>query len=90
MGSVIRLRSDALSWLEIDGEIVALDQGHSMYVSVNRTGAVLWPALQAGATRAELVALLVEEFGIDASIAGDDIDAFVATLAGRDLLLPAD
>lgn len=87
---MLKLRPDALTWLEIEGEIVALDQRSSTYLSVNRAGAALWPALQAGATRQELVTRLVERFGLDEASAGRDVDAFVAALDGQDLLARSD
>jgi len=84
---MIRLRPDALTWLEIEGEIVALDRRSSMYLSVNRTGATLWPALQEGATVDELVALLVKEFDVDTPTASNDVAAFVDVLDARGLLV---
>lgn len=88
MAVLLKLRPDAVAWLEIDGEIVALDHRTSTYLSVNRTGAVLWPALETGATHGELVDLLVQHFGVGAEAAAVDVDGFVAALANRGLLLP--
>ncbi len=65
---------------------MALDLRSSRYLSVNETGAAVWTALAAGATREDLVARLVEEFDIDAATAGEHLDAFVASLAEQGLL----
>jgi hypothetical protein len=53
---------------------------------VNRTGAVIWPLLDEGATREELAEQLVTRYGIDQASASRDVDAFVATLSERNLL----
>ena len=81
-----RLRSDAIEWREVEGEVVALDVRTSQYLAVNATGAALWPLLAAGATRDELVTTLVERFETDAETAGGDVDAFLGALAEQDLL----
>jgi rhodanese-related sulfurtransferase len=81
-----RLRSDALEWREVDGEIVALDVRTAQYLAVNATGAALWPLLAEGATRQDLVAALVASFETDGDTAGRDVDAFVAMLREQDLL----
>ena len=83
-----RLRDGELEWREVEGEIVALDLRESTYLSVNRTGTVLWPRLAAGATRDELLAALTASFDVDAEAAGRDVDAFLAALRARGLLAP--
>ena len=82
----IKLNSDQLEWRDVEGEIVALDLPAREYVSINRTGAAIWPLLVAGATRAQLAEALVGEFGIDTEAAGRDADAFVSQLAARGLV----
>lgn len=86
MTEVLRLRHNALEWRLVEGEIVALDLERSEYLLVNRTGAVLWPLLVAGASPAEMVDRLVERYGLDEALVRADIDAFVAVLAARQLL----
>ena len=81
-----RLRSDALEWREVEGEIVALDLRTSRYLSVNQTGAVLWHSLAAGATQEQLASKLVDEFGIDTATASADLDSFLESLTEQDLL----
>jgi hypothetical protein len=82
----VRLRSEELEWREIEGEVVALDLRNTTYFGLNRTGAVLWDALQQGATRSELVSRVAERFAIDEATAGPDVDAFLADLENRGLL----
>jgi hypothetical protein len=86
MTDLLRLRDDKLEWREIDEEIVALDGRTSEYLSVNRSGAALWPLLLAGATRGVLVERLTEAFDVDRATAERDLDAFLEVLSERDLL----
>lgn len=81
----VRLRP-AVEWRRVDGEIVALDLISSSYVSINGSGAVLWPSLDAGATRETLVARLVEEFDLSQGDATHDVHAFLAELSRLRLL----
>jgi len=82
----LRLRAESLHWRLVEGEVVALDVSRSVYLGVNATGAQLWEALARGATYEQLVALLRDRFGRDASDAERDVTAFVSQLAARDLL----
>jgi Coenzyme PQQ synthesis protein D (PqqD) len=86
----LRLRTDELDWRELEGEIVALDLRESEYFAINRTGTLLWRAVAAGASRTELVALLVEEFGLTETAAAADVDRFVTDLERRRLVVPAE
>jgi Coenzyme PQQ synthesis protein D (PqqD) len=84
--TLLRLNESALSWRDVDGEIIALQHESSEYVSTNGTGALLWKAIATGASREHLIALIVSEFGIDQSRAAVDTDAFLDTLAAHGLL----
>lgn len=86
MSERLRLRADALSWREIDGEVVAVDIPTSTYLSANSSGALLWTMLSKGATQEELASTLVEAFDIDEERAQADARAFVDALAARGLL----
>jgi len=86
MSETIRLRGDAVEWREVDGEIVALDRPAGEYVAVTGSGALLWPLLLAGTTRAALAHTLEERFGLAPGIADGDVDRFVDSLAARGLL----
>ncbi len=82
----LRLNTDAVSWREVDGEVIALRHASSEYLSTNGTGTIVWKALVPGATRHELVELLTAECGIEAERAAADVDAFVDVLASCGLL----
>jgi hypothetical protein len=71
------IQKDALTWREIDGEIVILDLAASKYLSLNGTGALLWTALADGADDDQLIAVLTDRFEIDAETAGRDVSAFL-------------
>ncbi len=80
------LRTKALEWREVEGEIVALDLQAQTYLAINRSGAALWPALAEGATQEDLVARLIARFDIDKEKALADVDAFLDVLRQHDLL----
>jgi hypothetical protein len=82
----IRLRSDALEWRELDGEIVALDLRTSTYLAVNRTGAAVWPMVVAGATEGELTDQITRDFGVSREIAEEGLRSFLDELDEHDLL----
>jgi hypothetical protein len=82
----LRLRDTGVTWLETDGEVVALDAFASKYLAANASGAVLWRTLAEGATRAELAEALTSTFEIDEKTALADVDGFVAELRARQLL----
>jgi Coenzyme PQQ synthesis protein D (PqqD) len=84
--TVLRLDPDAIAWREVDGEILALDIAASMYLSTTPAGATLWRALARGASRDDLVELLLAEFDVDEARATTDVEAFVAELAAHGLL----
>ncbi len=86
MTEPLRVRADALEWREVDGEIVALDLRRSVYLAINPSGALLWPALVEGASRDELVTRLSDEAGISAEVASADVERFLAELAEHGLL----
>jgi hypothetical protein len=84
--TLLRLNENAVSWQEVDGEIVALQHESSEYLSTNGTGALLWKSLAAGASREHLIGLIVREFGVDKGRATADTDAFLDALCAQGLL----
>lgn len=76
-----------VTWQEIDGELVVLDLTRSVYLTTNRSGAVLATLLQEERERDELVDALVAEYGVDRALAGRDVDAFLAQLDDKGLLV---
>jgi hypothetical protein len=81
-----QLRTDDLSWRQIDDEIVALDARAGNYLSINGAGTLLWPSLVAGATPEQLAQILVGAYEIDEARAGVDAAGFVSSLAAQGLL----
>jgi hypothetical protein len=84
--SQLQLRRQGVSWTDVDGEIVALDEDAAVYLAANETGGMLWRALSQGCTRDELAALLCEAYEVPAEQARADVDAFLASLRDRGLL----
>jgi len=82
----IRLRTDGLTWREIDDELVVLDVVRSNYLATNEAGRVLWRSLASGATRDDLVRELSDAFALEAETAGADVDRFLDELRAQALL----
>jgi Coenzyme PQQ synthesis protein D (PqqD) len=83
----LRLNPDAVSWREIDGEILALGHARSVYLSTSGSGALLWKSLVDGASREELIELIVRRFEVDGERAAADTDAFIDALGAQGLLV---
>jgi hypothetical protein len=84
--SKLRVRSNDLSWRELDGAVVILDLAASRYLSITGTGAFLWRLLAEGSTVDLLVTAVLEEFDVDAMTARSDVTGFVEDLVGRGLV----
>ena len=82
----LRIRPGSVEWRELEQEVVAVDTRRSIYMAVNRSGAILWPALLEGTTFDELVDRLSESYGLDRDAAERDVDTFVRALDEQDLL----
>ncbi len=75
----LRLRPGAVSWREVDGEVILLDLQTSDYSGVNASGTVLWSLLAEGTTRGALEEALVERFDVDRERAAADVAGFLET-----------
>lgn len=82
----LRLRED-VHWRAADGQVIAVDLTGGRYLAVNRSGAVLWPMLQEGTTRAALVDRIAGEFDLSPERASADVDAWLAALDAERLLV---
>ena len=82
----LRLREEGVDWRVIDDEIVMLDAEQSQYLATNASGTLLWQTLQNGATRAQLVAVLVSRYAVEEERARADIDIFLGELRARELI----
>ncbi|MDQ7993994.1 MAG: PqqD family protein [Propionicimonas sp.] len=82
----MKLRTDGVTWQEIDGELVVLDLRSQKYLTTNATGAFLMKRLTEHRETGELVDALVAEFGIDESQAAQDVSGFLDSLDRSGLL----
>ena len=86
----LTLISGAVVWTEAEGEVVAIDNATSEYLTLNDTAAVLWRRLAAGTDEAAMVAELLREYEpIDEEQARADVRAFVDALRARGFVAPA-
>ena len=82
----VMARTTGLSWQQLDDEIVILDLNEGIYLSLNGAGATLWPLIVQGMDTPKLREALVDTFGISATQAMEDVNAFVATLEEHKLV----
>ncbi len=84
-----RLRLRSTDWRNIDGEAVVLDPRTDRYLSLNRSGTLMWERLISGTTHDELVIALLAAFDVDEATAKADVDAFLTALRSENLLIDA-
>ena len=82
----MQLRSEDITWQEIDGELVVLDTARSVYLTTNVAGATLTRMLTEERSLDELADALVTEFGIPRETAEADARSFVTDLRDKGLL----
>ena len=82
----MKLRSQDVTWQEIDGELVILDLASSTYLTTNATGAFLAKQLNEERTEDELVTAMVAQYGVEAETARTDVQDFLADLRRLELL----
>jgi hypothetical protein len=83
-------RADDLETRTVEDELVLLDLRTQTYLSLNRTGARLWPLVVQGTDRAALVDALRNRHDVSVEVAERDVDTLVAQLRAADLLLPTE
>ncbi|MFJ2081955.1 PqqD family protein [Micromonospora chokoriensis] len=84
--TVYRVRGDRVAWRAARDETVLLDIRQSVYMALDRSGAMLWPHLMEGATAAELAEVLAERGPVELERATADVHAFLAELEAIDLI----
>ncbi len=82
----MRLRQQDLTWHVAGDDIVVLDLEGSVYLKVNGSGRFLWELLADSHSEAELIAALVDRYGIDESQAASDVAGFLADLRRRGIV----
>lgn len=70
-----------------DGEVVIAHYGTGLYFSVSASGALVWQGLRHGLSTSETAEWLAQHFSADANAIPVQVDAFVATLVEKQLLL---
>lgn len=87
--TVYRARSTELSWREVDGEVVLLDERDWSYLHLNGSGALLWGHLSGehGATADALTEALTRAYAVDAADARADVEALLVDLVARALVV---
>jgi hypothetical protein len=75
----------------IDGEVVVIHLGTGTYYSLDGTAAVVWDALEQGATTDEVATFLARSHDVpDGADVDGAVDGFVADLLGDDLVVAVD
>jgi hypothetical protein len=82
----MQLRQVGLTWQVVGADVVVLDLEGSVYLKLEGSGRVLWEALVEPRPEAELVAVLMDRYGIDEGLAAVDVAAFLDDLRTRRLL----
>lgn len=82
----MRIRTEEVTWQEIDGELVILDLQTSAYLTTNVAGAILARRLVDECSLEDLAGVLISEFGIDGETARADARSFVDQLREKELL----
>lgn len=84
---MIRIKTEGVSWQEIDGELVILDLNRSVYLTTNAAGAELAKLLVQERSTEELADALVAKYEISREQAAADVRAFVRQLGDKNLLV---
>jgi hypothetical protein len=71
-----------------DGEVVIAHYGTGLYFSISPAGALIWQGLGHGLTAAETAVWLADHFASDAVAIPAQVEAFVASLVEKQLVLP--
>lgn len=82
----MRLRTEGVTWQELEGELVILDVVRSVYLTTNASGALLTKLLRDDRSSDDLVAALVAEYRLERTHAEADVEGFLQELRGKDLL----
>jgi hypothetical protein len=85
-GGLFQLRDAAVSWRDVDGEVVALNIATGAYFTLNGSGRLLWMALAESSSAEQLGELLVSTFGISTEQARSDAIDFLNDLMDRELV----
>ncbi|MBQ7383617.1 MAG: PqqD family protein [Clostridia bacterium] len=76
---------------EVAGQtiVVALGEATKIFngmIRLNETGRIIWDMLSVGSEKADIVRRITEEYDIDEKTVQADVDAFINTLQGANIL----
>jgi Coenzyme PQQ synthesis protein D (PqqD) len=86
-GEKLQIKAEDVVWREVGEELVVLELSTSTYLTLNGTAKHLWESLADGATLDGLIESLADHYRITEDQARADVEAFVAALTDRGLLL---
>lgn len=73
----------SVEWIDVEGEIVAVQREAETIHLISSSGSLLWPFLDGSATVGELAVDISEVFGIKQAQALADVTAFVAEMRSQ-------
>ncbi len=71
---------------EFGGGVAILDTRSNMYYSMNEVGRFIWQQVQTPATPSTITKLVADEFEVDPSVCGPDVDRLLASLESNGLV----
>lgn len=76
---------------EVGGQEIVIAVGKAAekfngYITLNGSGKLLWEALSKGATKDELVSLMLATYDVERDIASADVDKFINKLLEADII----
>jgi len=80
-------RNPAICAAELDGEICLFHPDNAVYLNLNATGSAVWTLLDAPMEREQLLAQLLERYGVEEAICRRDTEAFLAEAIERGMLI---
>jgi hypothetical protein len=86
MTDFVVARSTDLEWRAVESELVLLDLRKQQYLSLNKTGAELWPLIVEGVDRTRLVSEIIDRHHVEQALAERDVNALVTQLSDAGLL----
>src|SRR5262249_55209619 len=87
MSDRIVARADDIECRTMDDAVVLLDLRTQRYLSLNRSGAQLWPLIVEGTSEQELVAAIQKHYDLADDVAHHDVRALLTQLRDADLLV---
>jgi hypothetical protein len=82
--------NDSVVCAELDGEAVLLDVDSGTYFGLDCVGMDIWKIVERGATEAEIVAGMLEQYEVAATQLQADVAMFLDALRGNGLIRELD